>query len=586
MKMPKNLNKYQLFSLFGSLVLGLEFLAIFLTVSGFFYREIFICYFIFAISLFAFVVFRNKKTLRFSSVFFTVFLLLTFLITLSVHTEPTVFSGRDQGSFSEAAIRLSQNHQLSFQTVASREFFKIHGPGIAQNFPGFDYSQNGELITHFSLGYIAWLAIFYSLFGLNGFFIANGLSFFVFSIAFFSLTKLCSNQKAAWLSLLLILSSFVFSWFFKFTLSENLALSLIWFGILELYLFLKFKEQNYFFLSFSSIALLAFTRIETWGFITMLAVAFVIIFKKNAKNQFQKISKKFYWSFGIFFLLYIISIKVNERFYIASAKGFLRSFSASEMHSNLVISASNYLFRIFALYNILPFLIIAFIGIIYFLIKKKYSLLLPLFIVLPTFIYLLHPGISLDHPWMLRRFTFTLIPCFIFYTALTANQFITKKNVFCLFSALLVGSNLLISLSYFAFSENKNLLEQTRTLSEKFSANDLVLVDRLASGNGWSMLSGPLNFLYGKQAVYFFNPQDLDKINLTRFSHVYLIIPNESLALYEKNTFLEKFSQQENYSISRTHLTTFDPEKVNNIKFNLPMEITSTTNGSIYLLKK
>ncbi len=585
MKIPENLNKHQLFSLFGSLILGLEFLAIFLTVSGFFYREIFICYFVFAIFLFSFVIFRNKKILQTSFVFFVVLFLLIFLITLSIRTEPTVFSGRDQGSFSEAAIRLSQNHQLSFQTTTSQEFFKIHGPGIAQNFPGFDYSQNGKLITHFSLGYIAWLAIFYSLFGLNGFFVANGFSFFLFSIAFFSLTKLYANQKTAWLSLFFILSSFVFSWFFKFTLSENLALSLIWFGILELCLFLKFKKQNYLFLSFFSIALLAFTRIETWGFIAMFILIF-FIFKKNNKNQFQKISKIFYWFFGIFFLLYIISIKVNERFYIASAKGLLRSFSASEIRNNSTISASSYLLKIFALYNILPFLIIALIGIIYFLIKKKYSRLLPLFIVLPTFIYLLHPGISLDHPWMLRRFTFALIPCFIFYTALTANQFIAKKSIFYLFSILLIGSNLLISLPYFTFSENKNLLGQTQALSEKFSANDLVLVDRLASGDGWSMLSGPLNFLYGKQAVYFFNPQDLDKINLAKFSNVYLIIPNESLAAYEKNSFLEKFSKQESYSIKRTHLATFDPEKVGIIKFELPIEITSATNGSIYLLKK
>jgi hypothetical protein len=586
MKIPENLNKYQLFSLFGSLVLGLEFLAILLTVSGFFYRGIFISYFIFAIFIFFLVAFHNKKALKSSSAFFIVFLLSAFLISLSMHAEPTVFSGRDQGSFSEAAIRLSQNHQLSFQTTASQEFFKIHGPGIAQNFPGFDYTQNGKLITHFSLGYIAWLAVFYSFFGLSGFSIANGLSFFIFSITFLALTKLYTNQKTAYLSLFLVLSSFVFSWFFKFTLSENLALSLVWFSILELCLFLKFKERNYFFLSFLSIALLAFTRIETWGFIAMLVIAFFIIFKKNTKKHFQKISKNFYWLFGVFFLLYIISIKINKRFYVASLKGLLRSFSASEMRNSTTISASSYLFKIFALYDILPFLIIALIGIIYFTIKKKYILLLPLFIILPTFTYLFHPGISLDYPWMLRRFTFTLIPCFIFYTALTANQLIIKKNIFYLFSILLISSNLLISMPYFTFSENNDLLKQTQALSDKFSTNDLILVDRLTSGDGWSMLSGPLNFLYGKQAVYFFNPQDLDKINLTKFSKVYLIVPDESLTFYEKNAFLEKFSRQESYSISRTHLTTFDPEKVAHIQLELPQEITSATHGSIYLLKK
>src|SRR3972149_2208976 len=41
-------------------------------------------------------------------------------------SEPTIFSGRDQGSLSEAAFHLTQNSQLAFSTKASQSFFQIY----------------------------------------------------------------------------------------------------------------------------------------------------------------------------------------------------------------------------------------------------------------------------------------------------------------------------------------------------------------------------------------------------------------------------------------------------------------------------
>ena len=42
-------------------------------------------------------------------------------------------------------------------------------------------------------------------------------------------------------------------------------------------------------------------------------------------------------------------------------------------------------------------------------------------------------------------------------------------------------------------------------LSQKFNSDDLVLVDRTATGSGFSLASEPLRTIYGKQAVYFFS---------------------------------------------------------------------------------
>ncbi|HLC94878.1 MAG TPA: hypothetical protein VJH89_00170, partial [Patescibacteria group bacterium] len=61
-------------------------------------------------------------------------------------SEPTLFSGRDQGSISEAAFRLAQNGQLAFATDASTAFFNLYGEGTALNFPGFAYTQACDLL--------------------------------------------------------------------------------------------------------------------------------------------------------------------------------------------------------------------------------------------------------------------------------------------------------------------------------------------------------------------------------------------------------------------------------------------------------
>ena len=101
------------------------------------------------------------------------------MILISLFTTPTIFTGRDQGSISEAAAHLAQNHQITFTTSASEEFFRLYGPGKAENFPGFYYTDDGKLSTQFPLPYTAWLAMLYGVFGVTGFVFANALLFYV-----------------------------------------------------------------------------------------------------------------------------------------------------------------------------------------------------------------------------------------------------------------------------------------------------------------------------------------------------------------------------------------------------------------------
>jgi hypothetical protein len=192
--------------------------------------------------------------------------------------------------------------------------------------------------------------------------------------------------------------------------------------------------------------------------------------------------------------------------------------------------------------------------------------------------------VTLDHPWMLRRYVFAVLPLLIFYSLNFLHLFFeNKKKLFYIFSGLLIIGNLTISCMYLTASENSDdLLGQVETMSQNFSGNDLVLIDREAAGSGWSMMSGPMNFLYGKQAVYFFNPLDLDKIDKTLFDHIYLIIPNSSVAFWEKYGIMERLDLTQEYLIDNR---LFDDSRIKDSRV-LPRLQNKDVLGGIYLLRK
>ena len=573
------LTKYQLFSAFGFFVIGLEALAIALALLGFFYWQIFAAFLFFGlVGLYA-LLFANREKFRKPTILLAGLITLIFVIFLVYSTEPSIYGGRDQGSFSEAAIRLSQNHQLTFETPASREFFKIYGPGTALNFPGFNYTSDGKLITQFSVGYVAWLAAFYSLFGLAGFAIANGLSFLLFSGSFFLLIRQFAKSKTAFWGLLFVLTSFLFSWLFRLTLSENFALGLVWFGILEFVWFSKTKQELCLLAAITAFLILSFTRIEAWAILAVLAAVLYLYRKRFDALQLLR-TKLSAWILGIFLLLFVISLKVNSQFYLASLKGLLHSFLPNVDGISFFTTLS-YLFGTLFVFNLLTVLLLGLLGIFYFIKTKKISTLLPFILTAPIFIYLIHPGVSIDSPWMLRRYAFAIIPAAIFYTVMLMDR-ITSKILFNLFALILVGTNLSITYHYINYTENKNLLPQIEKISTTFLPTDLVLVDQLATGSGWSMMAGPLDFVFGKQAVYFFNPKDLAKIDTKKFSRVYLIAPSG-----EPGNYAAFFSEHEavpikNYTIQRNYLDTPPIGETS----TLPQKTETVTDGIIYLLKK
>ena len=594
MEFIKNINNQRFFSIFGLVFIGLGWLAFLLALAGIFYSWILGIILILGLAFIVYAAILNRENLKLKwDILIVILTALGIIIILSNFTVPTVFSGRDQGSFSNAAISLAKNHSLKSSFPAEQEFSKIYGQGVALNFPGFNYDSTGNLVPSFFLGYIVWLAIFFSIFGIKGLVVANGISFFIFLLSFYFLAANYLKKSRALATFFLIITSFIFSWFFKFTLSENLALALIWFGLLQLIWFLRKKEKIFFVSFLASFGLLLFVRIEGIAFLITTLIVFYFL-EKNKKLPSKKNILKYILIFLILILIFFsISFSANKPSYIAIAKGFLNSFNFSQNSPGAgsgilgFIKENIYLLQIFTLYAILIYFVFGLIGLIYFFKKRKFELLIPLFILSPAFIYLINSSVTPDHPWMLRRYVFAAVPISILYTALFLNYFLKKRFGFYLLLSVLLFSNLIVFFPNLSLRENYTLLSQIEKMSQDFQDTDLILIDREATGNPWAMMSGPMNVLFGKQSVYFFNPSDLDKINRSMFNNIYLIVPNEKFEFYQKDDFIYKFSSVKDYVIKKESLNILNENK-SNLYGHVPTPPPYQEKyiyGKIYLLK-
>jgi hypothetical protein len=591
-------NDYQLFLFKAFLWLCLAWGAFTLTLIGFFYASfIWICFGILGLWFYQKAI-RIGISLRISGELLIVSAALTILVTtFSLFSNPTVFVGRDQGSFSEAAARLAQNHQLAFSTPTSQEFFKLHESGRALNFPGFYYNNNGQLVTQFSLVYISWLALFFAVFGPTGFIVANALLLFTFFLSLYLLLRMFCKPSAAIPMIILAGTSFVFMWFSKLTLSENIALPLLWIALLSLMLFIKNPRRLYYFSFLAAIFLLCFARIE--GFALLFSSIIIIFFNKEALQFIQEESAtRILFPALTFMIFFLLNLYVDFYFYKEIAKALLPSVTTpqakylGEIKNNIL--PTFYTGKIFYLYGLLGFFITGGISIAFQFWKSNFYKLVPFFLALPTFLYFFDSQITPDHPWMLRRFMFSLLPLAIFYTGLLFSEFFENNNDSpslkkYRFSAIaifliLLAMNMPAFFMYLTYSDNKNMLSQVATLSTKFQDNDLILIDREASGDGWAMLSSPLNYLYHKNAVYFFNNQDLARLDISKFSKVYLIAPDGQVPFYLTSTIGEDLKQIDSYSFHTTRLFSESNSRLSDVM--LPQKKDVQISGKIFEIEK
>ncbi len=540
------------FALSGITVLVFAWFSLSLGANNLFFTPLIIFSFSLLGTLFGFLFIKTLSLLDIPEVFFILlFVTIALISILPGKDSPTIFTGRDQGSIATAAIALVEYHSFAFSTPASQTFFAIHEPGIAQNFPGFFYTQEGKLLTQFPLAYTAWLASFYALFQLNGFAIANSLLFALSLISFYFLLRPFLERLLAFFGTLLFATSFLPTWFGKFTLTENLALFLFLFLSLSL---VQLKQSGKF-LSYiaalSAAGLLCFTRIE--GCVLLLVTLILLARMPKVRHIWKLYPKKSILIPAILLAITVIATFSESLPFLITILKAGKNFSTGILTSSstLVSLHSPFvsLMILFFLYGLLLIFLLGFAGIFSLWKRKEYTALIPIILAFPTFLYFLFPNITFDHPWLLRRYLSFIHPALVFSAIIGLALFFQKKGAFpvdfpATFRRKFIFTLVLIGLFTFQIAawqkglltwDNDKLLDKTREIADFFGPRDLILIDRNTTGSPFAMISGPLASLYHKNAVYFFNPEDLRKIDRSPYEHTWLIIPADQTAKWTQS---------------------------------------------------
>jgi hypothetical protein len=533
------------FALLGFLYFG--WFAYLLAMSEFFFRPLLIV----GAALFGIGIIRAMyRWLRPSD--WSTMLVLTASIILAAcigyFTEPTILSGRDQGSFSTAALELVQNGKLPFSSKASDAFFSIYGPGKALNFPGFFYLETGELYTQFPLGYTAWLGAFIALFGTAGMVIGNGVLLVLSLMIIFSFLRLSASKTFSLFGFALAAVSFLPTWFAKFTLSENLALFLFLFLSFNLTLFLRRPAMIPFLGTLLSGTLLAITRVE--GF-AILPVALALLYLSKNGKSFISENRRLRWvlPLSLIPIVLIMNISSSIPFFRTIAKALLQNFGnfGNETIAGNGSESFSTLWSVFFAYGLAPLFILGFFGALVLIRKKRWISLIPFILAVPTLFYFIDPSITFDHPWMLRRYLPTLWPALLLTAVLGIASVFPRGHmselrfprarrqqaIIIVTFGILFLSELPTFIRYVAVAENTGIIRQAEDLTSTVGGNDLLLIDRDATGSPYAIPTEPLRAHDGKNAVYFFNAADLKRLPRTSFDHIYLLAPTEKTDIWK-----------------------------------------------------
>ncbi len=517
-------------------------------------------------------------------------------ILFSIFTTPTIFGGRDEGSYSNSAIMMVNDGQRAHDSELIENFFDIYGESKALNFPGFQYNSEENIESQFLPGYPSWLAIFYQLFGLNGLKFANLIPFMTLILSFYLIitktlplvknvepkecvlncknkncwTRLDQAEQFGWLGAIFLITFMPLVIFYKFTLSEIYFASLSWFSAYLIIRYLENKLFRKFKLIFIPLFLMLFIRIETVAII----FAFLLIMIGKDFNHLKQARFQLFFVFSGILLLSVVCLEPN--FFINAVKGISEisglnanaipeSREATLLRKLLPDDWKNfYSLKIWFNYNLAPFFLMAGTFLIFFFKSvfknkkfgdEKAQVIIPFLLFSPTLIYLIDANISLDHPWMLRRWIFTIVPIIFFYSTFFLFYLRQKNKVFfrLITTFIIIGNLALFTVpsqeangqwnNFLTFSQNKNLLEQTQELAKLFGKDDLILISQKTSGSGWSLISEPMRNIFNRQAIYFFNAKDYAELDHDDFKDIYLITSEPEKFLYE-NIPKEKITEK------------------------------------------
>jgi len=489
-------------------------------------------------------IFRNFFLENFDFLrFLMVIAWIVWFVLLLVYSPFPAFSGRDEGSYANAAVYLARFHSLEFQLPLLKIF---NGEGLSHqllNFPGFVATSQG-MASQFSPAYFVLLGVFALLTKALGVFsLVNGLLVLGGVIAFYLLIRLFAPRWFALAGVVALIFNFVFIWFPRFTFSENLAFMLFLNLLLLLNLFKKTGNPVHIYPIIGILTLFPLVRPEGWW---LLVASLILLGYWYLKGQI-KLERIYLFKSGfVMFLGFLFSAYITLRqfpIYKRLLRDWIKWPATETSYANLINGSPTpadagkilaalfpsgekmvYYLQVEWRYGILFFGLTALAALTFFFWDKKRKFLNPdmrgivgnaALLGFPFFAAFISPQVSADHPWMLRRFFFVVVPCGILAALILIKTWMNKKPqiVRPYLAGLLLAAMLVPTLpatAYFltvATDEGREAV--LKQLGASFDNDSFIFLNRESSGDGWHMWAEPLSSVYGKNAVYVYSPDNL-----------------------------------------------------------------------------
>jgi len=549
-----------------------------------------------------------KKTIFINKLdLFVILGIFIFVLINSFFYHEIIDGARDDGVFTLNAVYLS-----------------THGTVINNNedlyFTGFTKLKQNLFILEFLPGYITYLAIFHSIGGLNLLFFSNSILLFFGLCWIYKVGKLLNSSKVGIITVILFITHYTTLWFSRRTNSENILLFLFWFSAFLLIEFLKTKKISNLLYGIIPLLLVFLTRPEGLMYLAsyLFAVLIIFIISKFKKQALFINDNSFYSvvflsiSLLIFLISFILITKSGINYWSSGFNSFtimlfgtasraldvIKSKFIGVVNEKIILNNNNssidiinkpiiwndftsvsipYVVGVLIRYFILPLLLFSFLYI-----KKIINLRLLVLIIFasPSFLYLINPQITPDHPWMMRRYWPIFIPLvyLLFSSSIT---FIKNKKIQLLLIIFVLTINILLSMPIIKFSEGRGSIAGINKLNEKLKDAQFVFFNSQASR--WA---SSLYFIHNRKTMTGYT----DKINfinpLKKYDNIYVVsstsynlhplISDSSLNKIDSFFFSTPYLKRELKEIVK--LDDFDFENIKSLLINLPpSKITQTT---------
>lgn len=458
-------------------------------------------------------------------------------------------------------------HLVSAHNLAKHESL-LFTDSLGHTFTGFVEVGENLFTSRFLPAYITSLAPFTSTESPGSAHIANALILFFGFMAIYFTTKRLKNSNAGLIALSWFGTLYSTVWFSKRLNSELLFFALFWISIWFLLSSFQQKKQVWLTLSFIPLTLLLLTRGEAFLFIISFIFFGGLYAWHYSKNNNHSFFRKRYFIFtipslaNVFYFVYYIS-QYNSYYFASQTENILNGLSSIsptqiilgitslillgiigfifKFKFNLIIKskkqkgiALGILFSLLVIFlankyfisidNLswkiyrLPFAIEVFVLYFYFIyilfilkgllkrnFNKKHFYLLG--IISPSLVFLFEHNIAPDQPWFMRRFFAVLLPFLIILASIAFSKSKQIIELKVLQFVAVLAINIIIALPVLFFVDNNGASTQIKTLAQKVSNNDIVLMQ---PGWDWQKWAYSLHFIHEKTAIPNLNIQKID----------------------------------------------------------------------------